>query len=304
MNDVASIRRVGVLGCGLMGSGIAQVCVQAGFETVVRDVSDEVVEKGIAGIEKRLLRLEEKESITADDREAARSRLHGTTSLQEMASVDIVVEAVIEDLPTKNGLWAELNGICSGHTIFASNTSSIPIAEMAAASGRPSRVIGLHFFNPVPVMKLVEVVRTIQTAPDVFESCRRFVAAIGKEAVDCKDSPGFIVNRLLVPFMMDAVRAIEQGLATVEEIDMAMRLGASHPMGPLTLCDFVGNDTLERIGEIMFAEFRDPKFAPPPLLRRMNALGFSGRKSGKGFYDYSVDPPRATQGLSANGSGA
>lgn len=286
------IRTVGILGCGLMGSGIAQVCAQAGFETIVRDVSDEVVSRGLAGIQRRLQRLDEKGAISSEDRETAFGRLRGATRLDDLNATDIVIEAVVEDLAIKSQLWAELNRICPEPTIFASNTSSIPITDMAAASGRPDRLIGLHFFNPVPLMQLVEVVLTIQTDPTVYETSRGFVEALGKQPVVCKDSPGFIVNRLLVPLMMDAIRAVEQGLASVEEIDLAMQLGASHPMGPLTLCDFVGNDTLERIGDIMFAEFRDPKFAPPPLLRRMNALGRFGRKAGKGFYDYSVDPPK------------
>ena len=297
MSEDPSIGRVGVLGCGLMGSGIAQVCAQAGFETVVYDISTDTLESGLHGVHRRIDRLVEKGTITPTERKAAIERLRGTTSLQEMDSADIILEAVVEDLPTKNALWTELNGICPEQTIFASNTSSIPITDMAGASGRPDRLVGLHFFNPVPVMPLVEVVRTILTTAEVFDRCREFVAALGKEAIVCRDSPGFVVNRLLVPFMMDAIRALEQGLATVEDIDRAMRLGAGHPMGPLTLCDFVGNDTLERIGEIMFAEFRDPRFAPPPLLKRMNALGLSGRKSGKGFYDYSMDPPQPNPGL-------
>lgn len=298
MTDASSIQRVGVVGCGLMGSGIAQISATAGFETIVYDISDDVVERGLAGIGKRLSRLEEKGAITPADREAAITRLRGTTLLRDLESSDIILEAVVEDLSIKNALWVELNRICPKETIFASNTSSISITDMAAASGRPDRFVGLHFFNPVPVMALVEVVRTILTAPATFERCTDFVAALGKEPIVCRDSPGFVVNRLLVPFMMDAIRACEQGLASVEDIDRAMTLGASHPMGPLSLCDFVGNDTLERIGEIMFEEFRDARFAPPPLLKRMNALGFSGRKSGKGFYDYSVDPPRPTEGLS------
>lgn len=289
---MSEIRTVGILGCGLMGGGIAQVCAQSGFETIVRDVSDDVVSRGLAGIRKRLQRLEEKGAISSEDRDTAFGRLRGTVRLEDLSAADIVIEAVVEDLAIKSHLWAELNRICPEPTIFASNTSSIPITDMAAASGRPDRLIGLHFFNPVPLMQLVEVVLTIQTDPMVYETSRGFVEALGKQPVVCKDSPGFIVNRLLVPLMIDAIRAVEQGLASVEEIDLAMQLGASHPMGPLTLCDFVGNDTLERIGDIMFTEFRDPKFAPPPLLRRMNALGRFGRKAGKGFYDYSVDPPK------------
>ena len=280
-----------------MGGGIAQVCAQAGYETIVREVGDAPLEKGIAGIRKRLDRLVEKEVIDSDARDQAAGRIRGTTRLSDLAACDLIIEAVVEDPEVKNAMWRELDGLCRPEAIFASNTSSLTITEMAAATGRPERMIGLHFFNPVPVMKLVEVVRTIATDPAVLATALEFVQSLDKEAVECRDSSGFVVNRLLVPYMMDAVRVLEAGLAGVEEIDRAMRLGTGHPMGPFTLCDFVGIDTLARIGEIMFEEYREQRFAPPPLLKRMVALGYFGRKSGKGFYDYAGDPPVPTTGI-------
>lgn len=285
------IRRVGVLGCGLMGSGIAQTCAQAGYETVVREVSLELYDRGAAGIAKQLGRQVEKEAITAADRDAALGRLSGTTRLEELADCDLVIEAVVEELEVKNEMWRTLDGICAPHAIFASNTSSLTIADMAAATHRPERMVGLHFFNPVPVMKLVEVVRTIATAPEVVDRAFAFARSLGKEPISSRDTSGFVVNLLLVPYMMDAIRALESGVGSAEEIDRGMRLGAGHPMGPFTLCDFVGLDTLDRIGDIMFAEYREKRYASPPLLKRMVSFGYFGRKVGKGFYDYSQDPP-------------
>ena len=286
------IRRVGVLGAGLMGSGIAQVSARAGYDTVVREVSNALHERGIAGIGKQLGKAVEKGKLAAEDRDAAIGRLRGTTSLEELADCDIVIEAVVEDLAVKNEMWRALDGICGPGAIFASNTSSLTIADMAAATGRPERMVGLHFFNPVPVMKLVEVVKTIATDPQVFATAFEFARRLGKEPIVCKDNSGFVVNLLLVPYMMDAIRALEQGVATVEDIDKGMRLGTGYPMGPFTLSDFVGLDTLDKIGAIMFNEYREKRYASPPLLRRMISLGYFGRKSGLGFYDYSQDPPR------------
>ena len=289
------IRKVGVLGGGLMGSGIAQVCAQAGFDTVVRDISDPLIQKSRAGIEKVLARGIEKGKVTPEQRDAALSKLAFTTGLSDLAACDIIIEAVVEDLDMKNAMWKELNEICPPETIFASNTSSLTIAAMAAACGRPDKMLGLHFFNPVPLMKLVEVVRTITTSDDTAETAFEFAKKLGKEPVRAKDSSGFVVNLLLVPYMLDAINALEANVASVEDIDKAMQLGAGHPMGPFTLLDFVGLDTTYKIAEIMFDEYREKRYAPPPLLKRMVIAGMYGRKSGKGFYDYSQDPPRVNQ---------
>jgi 3-hydroxybutyryl-CoA dehydrogenase len=286
------IKKVGVLGCGLMGSGIAQVCAQAGYQTVVREVSDELVKKGLSGISRQLDKAVEKGKLAQGERDATVSHLTGTTRLEELNECDIVIEAVVEDLEIKNEMWRTLDSVCGPQTIFASNTSSLTIADMAAATNRPERMLGLHFFNPVPVMKLVEVVRTIATDPEVFSTAFDFARSLGKEPIACKDNSGFVVNLLLVPYMMDAIRALEEGVASIEDIDKGMRLGTGYPMGPFTLCDFVGNDTLDKIGGIMFGEYKEKRYASPPLLKRMVALGYFGRKSGKGFYDYSQDPAR------------
>jgi 3-hydroxybutyryl-CoA dehydrogenase len=291
---VKEIRKVGVLGGGLMGSGIAQVSAMAGFDTVVREISDPVIEKSRSGIDKVLAKGIEKGKVTAEQRDAALSKLSFTTDLAQLATCDIVIEAVVEDLEMKNGMWKDLNEICPADTIFASNTSSLTIAAMAAACGRPEKMLGLHFFNPVPLMKLVEVVRTITTSDDTANAAFEFAKKLGKEPVKAKDNSGFIVNLLLIPFMLDAIRALENNVASVEDIDKGMQLGAGHPMGPFTLLDFVGLDTTFKIAEIMFDEYRDKKYAPPPLLKRMVIAGMYGRKSGKGFYDYSQHPPRVT----------
>ena len=269
-----------------MGSGIAQSCAAAGYPTIVREVTGELAERGRAGIAARLDRVVEKEKLTTEQREEILGRLTMTTNLTDLADCDLVIEAVVEDLEVKNGLWRELEEVCGEATIFASNTSSLAISDMAAAVRRPERLIGLHFFNPVPVMGLVEVVRTRVAAPEVLRAAHEFVRSLGKEPIECDDRSGFVVNRLLVPFMMDAIRAVEEGVASIEEIDTAMKLGAGHPMGPLTLCDFVGLDTLDRIGEIMYREYHEKRFASPPLLKRLVALGFLGRKAGRGFFDY------------------
>ena len=282
-----AIQRVGVVGCGLMGSGIAQVCAQAGFPTVVREVSQELVEKGLKGIEKNLARLVEKGTITEGGKNEIRGRLKGVTSLDELKDCDLVVEAIIEQLPAKRELFSALDSLCPPHTIFASNTSSLTIIEIAAATKRPERFVGLHFFNPVPVMKLVEVVRTIATDAAVYEEMVAFGAKLGKTPVRAQDSSGFIVNRLLVPYLLDAIRALEERVGSVVDIDNSMKLGCGYPMGPFTLLDFVGLDTTYYISQIMFDEYKEKRFAAPSLLKRMVLAGWYGKKSGRGFYDYS-----------------
>jgi 3-hydroxybutyryl-CoA dehydrogenase len=288
---MAEIKRVGVLGCGLMGSGIAQVAAAAGYETLVREVSDELCQRGIGGIGKQLGKAVDKGKMAAEDRDAIVGRLRGTTSLEDLRDCDIIIEAVVEDLAVKNQMWQTLDGVCGPETIFASNTSSLTIADMAAATRRPERMVGLHFFNPVPVMKLVEVVKTIATDPAVFDTAFAFARSLGKEPIVCKDNSGFVVNLLLVPYMMDAIRALSEGVASIEDIDKGMQLGTGYPMGPFVLCDFVGLDTLDKIGGIMFDEYKEKRYASPPLLKRMVSLGYFGRKSGKGFYDYSGEKP-------------
>jgi len=289
---MTDIKRVGVLGCGLMGSGIAQTAAMAGYDTTVRDVSQAIWDKARGGIEKSLAKFVEKGKLPAPDRDATLKRLHFTTNTADLKPCDIVIEAVTEDLDLKNGLWKELDALCGPATIFASNTSSLTIAAMAAATKRADRFVGLHFFNPVPLMPLVEVVRTVTTSEEAFRRAFGFATSLRKEAVAAKDNSGFIVNLLLVPYLLDAIRAVERGVGSVPDIDKAMQLGCGYPMGPLTLLDFVGLDTTYKIAEIMFAEYREQRYAPPPLLKRMVLAGMNGRKSGKGFYDYSVDPPR------------
>jgi 3-hydroxybutyryl-CoA dehydrogenase len=284
-----AIQKVGVVGCGLMGSGIAQVVAQAGCTVVVREINTELLDKGLKSIEKNLQRMVEKGALSDVERDHTRSRLIGTTSLGEMKDADLVIEAIIEQLPAKRELWTELDKLCPRATIFASNTSSLSITEMATFTTRPERFLGLHFFNPVPVMKLVEVIRTIATNAAVYEEIVQFAARLGKTPVRTTDRTGFIVNRLLVPYLLDAVRALEEGVASIEDIDNSMKLGCGHPMGPLTLLDFVGLDTTYYIANVMFDEFREKRFAPPPLLKRMVMAGWNGRKAGRGFYDYA-DP--------------
>jgi 3-hydroxybutyryl-CoA dehydrogenase len=292
-----TIATVGVLGAGLMGSGIAQAAAAAGCRTVVRDTAADALERGRKGIAHSLGKLVEKGKLTPADRDAALGRLSFTADLGLVAAADLIIEAVTEDLALKLSLWRDLDPAAPEGTIFASNTSSLPIAEMAAATRRADRFVGLHFFNPVPLMQLVEVVRGLATSDGTLSRATGFVRRLGKEPVIAPDRSGFIVNRLLVPYLLDAIRALEGGTATITDLDTAMRLGAGHPMGPLTLADFVGLDTLARIGDIMFEEYREARFAPPPLLRRMVTAGRFGRKSGLGFYDYSADPPRpADQG--------
>ncbi|HXF40040.1 MAG TPA: 3-hydroxybutyryl-CoA dehydrogenase [Blastocatellia bacterium] len=286
-----AINKVAVLGCGLMGSGIAQVCAQAGREVTVIEVSEEYLNKGLGGIRKQLDKMVERGKLNGDDRDAVVARLLGSTELEAAVGADIVIEAIIENMDEKNRTYSRLDEICPPHTIFASNTSSLSITQMMTATSaeRQRRFIGMHFFNPVPVMKLVEVVRTILTDPDVFAAATEFGRDIGKVAVQTSDRTGFIVNRLLVPYMLDSIRALEEGVASIVDIDNAMKLGCGYPMGPLTLGDFVGLDTTYYIANIMFDEFKEKRFAPPPLLKRMVLAGLYGRKSGRGFYDYS-DP--------------
>jgi len=288
---MSEITTVGVLGCGLMGSGIAQTAAAAGFPTVVREVSDELLARGKASITGSLNKLVEKGKLDAASRDATLGRLRFTTKVADLAEADIVMEAVTEDLELKNALWKELDGLCRPATIFASNTSSLTIAAMAAATRRPDKFVGMHFFNPVPLMKLVEVVRTVTTAPDTFDRAFAFAKQLGKEPIAAKDNSGFVVNLLLVPYLLDAIRALEHGVASVTDIDAAMKLGCGYPMGPFTLLDFVGLDTTYKIAEIMFDEYREQRYAPPPLLKRMVLAGFYGKKSGKGFYDHAMTPP-------------
>lgn len=290
------IKKVGVLGCGLMGSGIAQVAATAGFETIVKEVSDEFINKGFGGIEKSLAKFAEKGTITADQQTEIRGRLSGTTSFEALADCDIIIEAIIENLDEKRSTYSRLDAICKPETIFASNTSSLSITEMMTATSaeRQRRFIGMHFFNPVPLMKLVEVVKTILTDDDVYEQAVAFGKKLGKVPVRAGDKTGFIVNRLLVPYMLDSIRALEEGVGSIVDIDNAMKLGCGYPMGPFTLGDFVGLDTTYYIAEIMFNEFREKRFAPPPLLKRMVLAGLYGRKSGRGFYDYTKDPKNPT----------
>jgi 3-hydroxybutyryl-CoA dehydrogenase len=282
-----AIERVGVLGCGLMGSGIAQACAQAGFACIVREVDQPALERGLARIRGFLDEGVAKGKVTAEARDQALSRLRGATRLDELAGCDLVIEAVVEDLDAKRQAYHELAPVLPAGAILASNTSSLSITGLGAASGRPDRFAGLHFFNPVPLMKLVEVVRGLETSDETWRDLVEFARALGKEPVTAPDRPGFIVNRLLFPYLLDAVRAHEAGLGTLAEIDAAMRLGCGHPMGPFALLDFIGLDTAYSIATVMYDEFRDPAFAPPPLLKRLVLAGRLGRKSGHGFYQYA-----------------
>lgn len=291
---MARIETVGVLGSGLMGSGIAEVAAKTGHSTVVREINDALSAKGRERITQSLDRAVRKGKLESDLRDETLGRIEFTTSLDDLSDADLVIEAVTEDIELKKEIFSKLDGICDEAAIFASNTSSLTITEMAAATNRPDRMVGLHFFNPVPVMKLVEVVRTIATSQETFDRAYEFAVALGKEPIEARDTSGFVVNRLLVPYMLDAIRGLEAGLGSVEDIDKGMTLGTGHPMGPFTLGDFVGLDTLFYISEIMYEEFGEQRFAPPPLLRRMNAMGYHGRKSGRGFYDYSGDEPVPT----------
>jgi 3-hydroxybutyryl-CoA dehydrogenase len=287
------IDKVGVAGCGLMGSGIAEVAAKSGFPVVVREVDDAALEAGKARIGKSLDRAVSKGKLEAQDRDETWQRIRFTTDVSDLSDRDIVIEAIVEDLAAKGELFGALDGMCGEGTIFASNTSSLTVTDMAAATTRADRFVGLHFFNPVPVMKLVEVVRTIATSDETFDRAFEFAQALGKTPIAAKDNSGFVVNLLLVPYMLDAIRQLERGVASIEDIDTGMVLGCGYPMGPFTLCDFVGIDTLYKISEIMFDEYREERYAPPPLLKRVVAMGRYGRKTGKGFYDWSGERPKA-----------
>jgi 3-hydroxybutyryl-CoA dehydrogenase len=286
-----AIRKVGVVGCGLMGSGIAQVSAQAGFPTVVHEMAPEILEKGMGSIRKFLQGGVEKGKVTAADMEKTLANLHPTAKRDDLADCDLVVEAVTENLQVKRELLGALDSLCKPETIFGSNTSSLSVTEMSGFTKRPDRVLGLHFFNPVPLMKLVEVVTTLRTSDAAVQAASEWCRAVGKTVVTVGDSTGFVVNRLLVPYMLDAIRVYEQGLASRDDIDNAMKLGCGYPMGPLLLGDYVGLDTTFYIAEIMFDEFKESRFAPPPLLKRMVLAGRHGRKTGRGFYDWSTNPP-------------
>jgi len=285
------IEKVAVVGCGLMGSGIAEVAATSGFAVRVREIDEAAVEAGRERIRKSMDRAVDKEKLSAPDRDAAWERIAFTTRVSDLADSDLVIEAIVEDLDVKNELFSELDGLCGERTIFASNTSSLTITDMAASTDRPDRFVGLHFFNPVPVMKLVEVVRTIATSDRTFERAFAFSQALGKIPIAAKDNSGFVVNLLLVPYMLDAIRQLERGVASIEDIDTGMMLGCGYPMGPFTLCDFVGIDTLYKISEIMYEEYHEERYAPPPLLKRIVSMGRFGRKAGKGFYDWTGDEP-------------
>lgn len=281
-----TVRRVGVVGCGLMGSGIAEVCARTGYQVVVREVTSELLERGLARIDASLRRAVERGKVAEETAHRAREAIRGTVTLRDLGESELVIEAVVEQMAEKQAVFRELDGLCPPHTIFASNTSSLSITEMASATKRPDRVVGMHFFNPVPVMTLVEVVRGLHTSEATLDAAKAFAVSVGKRVVVAKDYPGFIVNLLLVPYLLDAVRALELGVATKEDIDTAITLGLNHPMGPLTLLDFVGLDTTHYIAEAMYAEFKDARYAPPPLLKKMVVAGFLGRKAGRGFYEY------------------
>jgi 3-hydroxybutyryl-CoA dehydrogenase len=280
------IKTVGVLGCGLMGSGIAQVCAAAGYTTIVREVEQSFLDKGLGRVKKFLEDGVTKGKVTAEARDATLANLSGATAVEALKDCDLIIEAIIENLDEKRKTYAALEQVVGAHTIFLSNTSSLCITELAAATTRPDRFGGLHFFNPVPLMKLVEVIRALTTSDETYHTVFAFAQSLGKEPITAPDRPGFIVNRLLVPYLLDAIRAYENGLGTLEDIDKGMKLGCGYPMGPFTLLDFVGLDTTYYIANIMFEEFREPAYAPPPLLKRMVLAGRMGRKSGHGFYKY------------------
>ena len=281
------IKKVGVCGCGLMGSGIAEVSAKAGLDVVICEVEDKFLQKGLGRIEKSLSRAVAKGKLDEAGKKAVQDKITGTTNLADLADCDLICEAIIENLDEKKKLFGQLDGIVKKEAVFASNTSSLSITEMGAATTRSEKFCGLHFFNPVPVMKLVEVVKTVVTSEETFATGKAFGEKVGKVVVSCKDTPGFVVNRLLVPYLLDAIRALEAGVATKEDIDNAMKLGCGYPMGPLELTDFVGLDTTYYIAEILFEEFKDHHYAAPPLLKAMVKAGYHGRKAGRGFYDYT-----------------
>ena len=294
---MAEIKQVGVLGCGLMGHGITQVAAQAGYDVVVREVDEATLAKGIGKIEKQLARAVEKEKSTQEEADAVRARIHGSVDYADLADCDLVLEAITEDLGCKLEMWAAVDRIAKPEAYFATNTSSLAVIEQAASTSRPERFVGLHFFNPAQVMKLIEVVRCVTTSPETLAVGIEFGQRLGKLTVPTKDKAGFIVNRLLVPYMLDAIRAYEEGVGSIAEIDEAMKAGAAHPMGPLALCDLIGLDTLGAVCDALFDEFRERRFARPPTLRKVIAAGWYGRKSGMGFFDYSGETPVENPGL-------
>ena len=287
-----AVNRVGVVGCGQMGAGIAQVAAEAGYPVVVHEVTQDLLDRGLARVEKNWAQAVTKGKLTAEAQSRAAASLRGTLTLEDVAACDLVIEAIVENGEAKKAVFRRLDACCAPATILASNTSSLIVLELAMATGRPDRVCGLHFFNPVPIMKLVEVVRTLHTSDATFDSAFEFARSLGKEPVATKDSSGFIVNRLLVPYLLDAIRAVEGRVASVSDIDKAMKLGCGHPMGPLTLLDFIGLDTIQYVADTLFEEFREVRYAPPPLLKRMVQAGFLGKKSGRGFYDHSGTEPK------------
>jgi 3-hydroxybutyryl-CoA dehydrogenase len=291
------IEKVGVLGAGLMGHGIAQVAAQSGYQVVLREVDEATLAKGVGKIEKQLARAVEKGKSSQEDADAVRARITATTHYRELADCDLVIEAITENLALKLEMWKEVDEIVKAEAVFATNTSSLSVIDQAAVTGRPERFVGLHYFNPAQVMKLVEVVRCVTSSDEAFETALQFARSEGKLAIPTKDKAGFIVNRLLVPYMLDAMRALEEGVGSIEEIDEAMKAGAGHPMGPLTLADFVGLDTLGSICDVLFDEFRERRFARPPTLRKMLSAGWYGKKAGKGFYDYSGETPQMNAAL-------
>jgi 3-hydroxybutyryl-CoA dehydrogenase len=291
------IEKVGVLGAGLMGHGIAQVAAQSGYQVVLRELDEATLQKGIARIEKQLARAVEKGKSTQEDADGVRGRIEGTVHYRDLGGCDLVIEAITESLPLKIEMWREVDEIVKPEAVFATNTSSLAVIDQAAVTGRAERFVGLHYFNPAQVMKLVEVVRCVTTSDEALETALQFARSEGKLAIPTKDKAGFIVNRLLVPYMLDAIRAYEEGVGSVGEIDEAMKAGAGHPMGPLTLADFVGLDTLGSICDVLFDEFRERRFARPPTLRKMLSAGWFGRKSGMGFYDYSGETPGENPGI-------
>jgi 3-hydroxybutyryl-CoA dehydrogenase len=294
---MAELSTIGVLGCGLMGHGITQVAAQSGYDVVVREVDQDRLDKGVGRIEKQLARAVEKGRVEQADAEAVRGRITPTLEYGDLADSDLVIEAITEDLPRKLEMWGEVDGLVKPDAFLATNTSSLPVIDQAAATSRPDRFLGLHFFNPVQVMKLLEVIRSVTTSDEAFAVGMAFGQKLGKLTVETRDTAGFIVNRLLVPYLLDGIRAYEEGVGSIAQIDEAMKAGAGHPMGPLTLSDFVGLDTLGAIADVMFDEFRERRFAQPPLLRKMLSAGWYGRKSGMGFYDYAGEEPLPNPGL-------
>jgi len=280
------IKKVGVIGCGAMGSGIVQVCAQSGYEVIALEVNDELLNKGLASINSALTRSVDKGKISQQDKDSILGRIKGTTRAQDFVDRDLIIEAAIENMELKKKMFTEVDRICPKHAILATNTSCLSVIDMAMATNRPDKVLGLHFMNPVPIMKLLEIVRTVATSEETFEAGQRFGKSLGKTIVVAQDSPGFIINRLLVPFLLNAIRMLDAGMATREDIDTAISLGLNHPMGPLTLADFIGLDIVLSMASAMYEELKDPQYVPPVLLTKMVTTGWLGRKTGKGFYEY------------------